>query len=176
MVPGGGVEPPWPQGPADFESAASASSAIPALGWELASQSIAWRLRSTLLSIHHPRNRLQVLVRRDIGLAHGGAMMPLCRLRLSAAAAVIPATLWNGNRMVQFQVPVSSNSSVNWRRPERQFRNCEHRIRVGTKAECAEWGAQVKPPRIGLLFPHGLELPCDNGGSRDDRRLLFSRP
>src|ERR1035441_10255935 len=30
MVPGGGVEPPWPQGPADFESAASASSAIPA--------------------------------------------------------------------------------------------------------------------------------------------------
>jgi hypothetical protein len=30
-VPGGGVEPPWPQGPADFESAASASSAIPAL-------------------------------------------------------------------------------------------------------------------------------------------------
>jgi hypothetical protein len=32
MVPGGGVEPPWPQGPADFESAASASSAIPAKG------------------------------------------------------------------------------------------------------------------------------------------------
>jgi hypothetical protein len=30
LVPGGGVEPPWPQGPADFESAASASSAIPA--------------------------------------------------------------------------------------------------------------------------------------------------
>ena len=32
LVPGGGVEPPWPQGPADFESAASASSAIPAQG------------------------------------------------------------------------------------------------------------------------------------------------
>ena len=32
VVPGGGVEPPWPQGPADFESAASASSAIPARG------------------------------------------------------------------------------------------------------------------------------------------------
>ena len=32
LVPGGGVEPPWPQGPADFESAASASSAIPARG------------------------------------------------------------------------------------------------------------------------------------------------
>ena len=30
MVPGGGVEPPRPQGSADFESAASASSAIPA--------------------------------------------------------------------------------------------------------------------------------------------------
>ncbi len=30
LVPGGGVEPPWPRGPADFESAASASSAIPA--------------------------------------------------------------------------------------------------------------------------------------------------
>src|SRR3954454_22362048 len=30
MVPGGGIEPPRSQGPADFESAASASSAIPA--------------------------------------------------------------------------------------------------------------------------------------------------
>ena len=30
MVPGGGVEPPRSQGSADFESAASASSAIPA--------------------------------------------------------------------------------------------------------------------------------------------------
>ncbi len=30
LVPGGGVEPPRPQGSADFESAASASSAIPA--------------------------------------------------------------------------------------------------------------------------------------------------
>jgi hypothetical protein len=30
MVPGGGIEPPRAQGPADFESAASASSAIPA--------------------------------------------------------------------------------------------------------------------------------------------------
>jgi hypothetical protein len=32
LVPGGGVEPPRAQGPADFESAASASSAIPARG------------------------------------------------------------------------------------------------------------------------------------------------
>ena len=32
LVPGGGVEPPRSQGSADFESAASASSAIPALG------------------------------------------------------------------------------------------------------------------------------------------------
>ena len=31
LVPGGGVEPPRYQVPADFESAASASSAIPAL-------------------------------------------------------------------------------------------------------------------------------------------------
>jgi hypothetical protein len=30
LVPGGGVEPPRSQGSADFESAASASSAIPA--------------------------------------------------------------------------------------------------------------------------------------------------
>src|SRR5512146_915170 len=32
LVPGGGVEPPRCQAPADFESAASASSAIPAKG------------------------------------------------------------------------------------------------------------------------------------------------
>jgi hypothetical protein len=31
MVPKGGVEPPWPQGPRDFESRASASSATSAL-------------------------------------------------------------------------------------------------------------------------------------------------
>ena len=33
LVPGGGVEPPRYQVPADFESAASASSAIPADWW-----------------------------------------------------------------------------------------------------------------------------------------------
>ena len=33
LVPGGGVEPPRYQVPADFESAASASSAIPAGQW-----------------------------------------------------------------------------------------------------------------------------------------------
>jgi hypothetical protein len=35
VVPGGGIEPPRAQGPADFESAASASSAIPAMGEEI---------------------------------------------------------------------------------------------------------------------------------------------
>ena len=36
LVPGGGVEPPRPQGSADFESAASASSAIPAFATQTA--------------------------------------------------------------------------------------------------------------------------------------------
>ena len=48
LVPGGGVEPPRPQGSADFESAASASSAIPARGGCSASiaQCLCWMPQS----------------------------------------------------------------------------------------------------------------------------------
>ena len=63
LVPGGGVEPPWPQGPADFESAASASSAIPARGG--CSASIAQCLRWMPQSLRRAEARFDASERRN---------------------------------------------------------------------------------------------------------------
>ena len=51
MVPGGGVEPPRYRVPADFESAASANSAIPA--WDCK-----WLLLNMLLQLYRDRSNL----------------------------------------------------------------------------------------------------------------------
>ena len=63
LVPGGGVEPPRPQGPADFESAASASSAIPACateGWNhFTSEMSAGLVRTLLWPGPNPRSRFR---------------------------------------------------------------------------------------------------------------------
>jgi len=84
MVPGGGVEPPRPQGSADFESAASASSAIPA-GWASQPKYRTGATRKSSIPSAFPRQFLSSLSQ---GLRDSGASFHVTVVRQLSVTAM----------------------------------------------------------------------------------------